>query len=297
MRYSWTYFLLALATAAPVTLVAADVPASSSGTFVSYRDGTLTLRGKSGGLVVHRQVGADYTTFENNEDGPGAKAVDTVAELTHAAPGTPFQIDPARSELSFGLDYRVIGNLVSYADGQLQLNSADVPPGYVARPAGRITLAIDPAIPVLESIAGARYQFAGPAGEVLKRVPKGTLLTLRSESDPAAMEVVQIGDPKQKIERYIGQTRATVRGSFVSYQAGVLRIRGKGLKPSATAEYERLMGVRVLANVPVVESVDGGPYQPVPADTLGTLKEGATVTIRKAEEIVLEIQIGLPRAN
>jgi hypothetical protein len=78
----------------------------------------------------------------------------------------------------------------------------------------------------------------------LKTVQKGTLLTARSEYDAETIEVIQIGEPKRKMERYIAQTRGTLRGTFVSFKDGVLRILGKGVNSLATNEYERLLSLQ-----------------------------------------------------
>jgi hypothetical protein len=267
---------------------------TASGTFVSFKDGTLTLRDKSG-LVVHEQIGANYKTFQNNENGPGVKQVPTVEALSQVLPGTVCQVHVEDREISIGLDHRVIGTFESYQDGKLDLLPADAPAGFLKRPTGRVVLAIDPGIPVLESVDGSDYRHAGSAGEVLKNVRKGTMVTARSEYDTDTIEVIQLGDSKRKIERYVGQTRGTVRGGFVSFRDGILRIRGKGVTSLAANEYERLIAVRITDSIPVVESIDGGAYRPADPGTLKSLKEGTVITVRKVEEVVLEIQIGVAR--
>ncbi len=287
--------MIALTAAGPRDLTAAEPVAkkSESGTLVSYRDGALTLRGKSGDLVY--EVGSNFKTWQNNEEGPGSKHVDTVQTLSQAAPGTVVRLDAENREVFLGLDYREIGIFESYQDGKLQLLAADVPPGFVQKPEGKLVLAIDPGIPVLESVEGAPYRYRGPAGEVLKHVKKGTQVTARSEYDVEHFEVIQLGEPRQKIERYVGQTRGTVRGTLVSFRDGILRIRGKGTALQAAKEYERLINLRVADSVPIVESIDGDPYRPADLETLKAAKEGAVITVRKIEEVLLEIQIGVAK--
>lgn len=276
------------------TLCAVDqAEKSGAGTFVSFKNGTLTLQGKSGLLVY--QIGEGYRTFANNEDGPGSKLVESKVALSQLMPGMVVYVNVESREISFGLDHRVIGTFVSYTDGKLHLVAADVPPGFVQRPSGDIALSIERGIPVLASIQGSAYQFAGPADEVLKTVKPGTLVTARSEFDPNAIEVIQLGQTQRKIERYVGQTRGTVRGAFMSIKDGILRMRGKGLNSLAANEYERVMNFRIADNVPVVESIDGGAYQPAGVAALTSLKEGTIVTVRKAEEVILEIQIGVAK--
>jgi len=285
-------FATALFAAEPVT----DKGPTFSGTFVSFQDGTLTLKGSSGELL-RQQVSANFQAFQNNEHGPGVKQVGLNDALNRALPGTVFQINVATREIYFGLDHRVIGTFVSYQSGRLLLRAADAPPGFITKPAGMVSLAINPSVPVLQSINGGDYKPAGPAGQFLKTVKPGTLLTARSQYDPDRIEALQVGDPKRKIERYIGQTRGTVRGSFVAFKDGVLRIRGKGLTPLAANEYERVMNLRIADHVPVVESIDGEAYQPAGASVWKTLKEGTIVTVHKVEEVILEVQIGRARKN
>lgn len=277
-----------------VSLPAAEQEKSGTGSYVSFVDGTLTIKGKSG-LLTYKRVGANYKSFENNEDGPGSNVVETVAALSRVLPGTVVQVDVEAREISFGLDHRVIGTFVSFEDGQLNLLAAEAPKGFVAKPSGKITLAIDPNIPVLESINGGDYKFAGPAGKVLKSVKQGEMITARSEYDPAIVEVIQTGAPKRRMERYIGQSRGTVRGTFTSFKNDVLRIRGKAVTSLAANEYERVIAARITDSTPIVESIDGGAYKPADLESLKSLKEGAAITIHKAEDIVLEVRIGVEK--
>lgn len=288
-----TIFFLAVSV---VSSCAADqTDKSGAGTFVSFKDGTLTLKGTFG-LFVYKQVGANYKTFQDNENGPGSKLVDTDLALSRAPPGTVFQVNVEDRQIFFGLDYRVIGTFASYQeDGTLKLVAVDVPPGFIKNPADKVVLTIDPRVPVLQSIDGGDYKHAGPAGDVLKTVKPGTLVTARSEYDVDIIEVIQLGEAKRKIERYIGQTRGTVRGTLVSFKEGILRIRGKGVTSLAANEYDRLIAIRISEKVPIVESIDGGSYKAAASDVLKVIKEGTVLTVRKAEEIVLEIQIGVPR--
>lgn len=267
---------------------------SASGTFVSYKDGKLTIRSKVG-PVVYQQVGANYKTFQNNELGAGSKPVDTATALAAVEPGMVVRVNVEDREIHFGLDYRVIGTFVSYKDGKLTLDAAPAPQGFVQKPSGAVELTIERTIPVLESVDRGMYTLAGTADDVLNKVKKGTVVTARSETDHDRVEVVLLGESRFRIERYAGQSRATVRGAFVSWKDGLLRIRGKGVSSLAEYEYERIIAVRILPHVPIVESIDGGEYKPVTAEALNQLKEGTIVTIRKVEELVLEVQIGVAK--
>jgi hypothetical protein len=277
-----------------VPLNAAEAEKNGVGAFVSFKDGTLTIKGKSG-VLTYRQISENYKTYCNNENGPGSALVNTVDSLGQTIPGTALQVDVLNREIVCGLDYRFIGKFASFKDGTLILNAVDAPAGFIAKPIGKIELKIDSDIPVLESVASGDYKFAGRAGDVLRNVKQGQLITARSENDPDIIEVIQIGEAKRKIERYIGQTRGTVRGTFVSFDKDVLRIRGKGQKSSASNEYDRLLNLRIAESVPIVESIDGGAYQPTGSVALKNIKEGTIITVRKVEEVILEIQIGVAK--
>jgi len=317
MRFTkLTRSCLVLASAGVLGLVAAAEPltggkaepkeTSGTGLFVSYLDGTLTIKGKAG-QQVYLRVGENYKTYQNNEVGPGSKLVPTVqalsgmkldgpiASLSRVLPGSLVRVDVEAHEILFGLDYRVIGKFVSYTDGKLELLAADAPPGFVAKPTGKLKLAIDADTPVLESVSGGDLKYAGLAGKVLKNAEAGAEITARSEYDPEVIQVIEIGVPKRRMERYIGQTRGPVRGTFVSFKDGVLRVLGKGVNSFAENEYERLIAQRIGTNIPIVESIDGSEYRPATIDSLSTLKEGAIVTIRKVQDVILEIQIGTPK--
>ena len=311
IAYGFATLIIAVLSLGPRMVVAAEAPTankSGSGTFVSFQDGKLTIQGKSG-LLVYEQVGENYRTYQNNEEGPGSKLVGTVEALTgsklpgtvnslsRVLPGTVVQVNVEDREISFGLDHRVIGTLVSYQDGELKLLTADAAPGFIRRQIGEVTLKIDPSTPVLESVAGDDLKIAGSAGKVLKTVKPGAAVTARSEYDVDVVEVIEIGKPRRRMERYIGQTRGPVRGTFESFNEGILRIRGKGVASAAANEYERTIAWRIPDDVRIFESIDGGDYQPASADALKTVKEGTVITIRKIQDVLLDVRIGVAKQD
>ena len=163
--------------AMPRSLAAAEESASSKhshGTFVSFQDDKLTIKGKTG-LVEFKQVGKGFKTYQNNEFGPGSKLVDSVDTLSRTVQGTVVQVDVENGEIYLGLDYRVIGTFESFDDGKLHLQAADAPPGFIQRPAGEVVLTIEPNTPVLESIDSGDFKYAGDAGKVLKTVRPGAI--------------------------------------------------------------------------------------------------------------------------
>ena len=148
---------------------------------------------------------------------------------------------------------------------------------------------------MLESKDADYLKYAGTAGEVLKAAKQGSVITVRSPYDPDAFEVVEIGVPKHKMERYIGQNSGTARGALVSFKDGILRIQGKSLTPQLTSEYEVLVSRRITDDVPILESIDGGPYRPTTIMALQAAKEGTTITLRKVENVILDVRIGIAK--
>ncbi len=279
---------------------------SGHGAFVTFQGGRLTLKGKLG-VLVYDQVGENYKTYQNNEEGPGSRLVDTVralsgeklpgniTPLTRVLPGTLVRVNVEAKEIHFGFDYRIIGTFVSYRDGKLDLVAAEAPSGLLQIPQGNVSLSIDPSTPVLASANSDYLQFAGLATDVLSTTKPGELITARSQYDPDVIEVIEIGLPRYRLERYTGESRGPVRGSFISFQDDALRIRGRGINPLAGDEYERVIARRIGPAIPIFESVDGGPYQRASIDALKNAKEGATITIRKFEDVILEVRVGIAK--
>ena len=136
---------------------------------------------------------------------------------------------------------------------------------------------------------------AGLAKDVLKNAKPGARIIARSEYDADGIDVIEIGEPKRRMERYIGQTRGPVRGTFVSFKDRILRIQGKGVNSLASNEYDRLIAWRIADGIPIFESIDGGAYQPADIKSLETAKEGTIVTIRKIEDVIIDVKIGVAR--
>ena len=84
-------------------------------------------------------------------------------------------------------------------------------------------------------------------------------------------------------------------GTFVSFKDRVLRIQGKGVNLPATNEYDRLIAWRIADGIPIFESVDGGAYQPADIKSLESAKEDTIVTIRKIEDVIIDVKIGVAK--
>lgn len=57
----------------------------------------------------------------------------------------------------------------------------------------------------------------------------------------------------------------------------------------------RLIDWRIADDIPIFESIDGGAYQPADIHSLESTKEGTIVTIRKIEDVILDVKIGVAK--
>ncbi len=105
---------------------------------------------------------------------------------------------------------------------------------------------------------------------------------------------------------FIGVTSARTVGTFVSYTTGSknsgLTLLGKNLSPSSfTKKYGNNLFIRGIAeNIPVEESVDGGPYRSVGTvkTVLPDVKEGTVVTLHfLGEGNITLVQLGETKAK
>lgn len=103
---------------------------------------------------------------------------------------------------------------------------------------------------------------------------------------------------------FVGSTKARTVGTFVSYTTGSkssgLSLLGKDLAPSGfTKKYGNSLFIRgIKEDIPVEESIDGGPFKPVGTvkTTLKDVKEGTLVTVHThGEGNITLIQLGQPK--
>ena len=62
---------------------------------------------------------------------PNEKGFDS--SLDRVRPGILVRVDVEAGEINFGFDHRIIGKIVSYEDGKVNLEAVDVPAGYVQK--------------------------------------------------------------------------------------------------------------------------------------------------------------------
>jgi len=99
----------------------------------------------------------------------------------------------------------------------------------------------------------------------------------------------------------IGSRGGMTTGTFVSFKDQRLTMLGTNLGPSYAKKYGNVLKFnRFAPNVPVEESVDGGPYQRigVAENVLGDVREGTILRVHgEGDDNITLIQLGVPREN
>lgn len=182
------------------------------GTFVSFKDGTLTLNGREGVLEWKNIDGNTKTFLGTGEDiggDRGYKPAPTVETLGQVKPGTRVFVGTwfgyeKRSGIFIGVNgSRVSGTFVSFTQGSknagLTLIGKDLATGSFAKKYGNSLFMprIPPDLRVEESIDDGDYKSAGTAGAVLPTVKEGTLVTVHFLGEGNIM-LIQLGVPAKK---------------------------------------------------------------------------------------------------
>jgi hypothetical protein len=191
------------------------------------------------------------------------------------------------------------GEFVSFEDGVLTLEGSAGPLGANKDKADRI---------VWKNINDNTKTYLGVAEDKggpdrgYKQVP--TLETLKKVKPGTPMFVGPWFGYQDRPGIFIGINKSRTVGTFVSYTTGSkssgLALLAKNLTPSGyTKKYGDSLFMRNISeSIPVEESVDGGPYQPVGTvkTVLADVKEGTLVTVHfHGEGVITLIQLGLPK--
>lgn len=182
------------------------------GTFVSYKDGTLTLTGRDG-LLEWKNIDGNTKTFlatgEDRGEDRGYKPAATIETLGQVKPGTRVFVGTwfgyeKRSGIFIGVNgSRVSGTFVSFTQGTknagLTLIGKDLATGSFAKKYGNSLFMrpIPQDLRVEESIDGGDYKPSGTAGAVLPTVKEGTLVTVHFLGE-GNITLIQLGSPAKK---------------------------------------------------------------------------------------------------
>jgi hypothetical protein len=200
----------------PWTVVAAEPPAAAAdkpapketidrkdkhgfGRFVSFKDGTLTLEGNAGELLVWHKLAESKNTVKFERDANEYKKVEgTAAALAQVKPGTYVMVGDKSAYVRIGARIdKVTGTFVSFKDGRLLMLGTNLPESFTKRYGNTLPYnRFRDDVPAHESVDGGEYKPIGTASKVLGNVKEGTVLTIHGEGDDN-ITLVQIGVPKK----------------------------------------------------------------------------------------------------
>ncbi len=215
---------------------------AGGGAFVSFKDGTLTLKGKSGGLVWH-DIPASTAVVLWNDAANAHQPSGTVESLNKVERGTwvgvPAMENGRREKIYVGgKNGSVTGTFVSYKDDQMLLLGKDLTPNSFTKKYGNQLkfkkFAED--LPVFESIDGGDYVRAGTPSTALPKIKEGTLVTVHYGAGDGNFTRIEIGVKKGPPSDKASENTAApdkVRqndkggyGKFGSFKDGTLTLKG-----------------------------------------------------------------------
>lgn len=199
--------VLAMLGVAPWTLVAAEVPTADNndqkeksgyGKFVSFKDGTLTLKGNYSGLVWNNIT--EKTPVVHWDDAAGKYVPSGTAEvLSKVEAGTWIIVGSNKALVRVGARKgSTTGTFVSFRNDRLLMLGKDLGPSYTKKYGNQLHMnkfAED--VPVYESIDGGDFEFAGHPAAVLPKVKEGAIITVYGAGDDNITRI-EIGVPKKK---------------------------------------------------------------------------------------------------
>lgn len=168
------------------------------GKFMSFKDGTLTLKGNYGVLAWHNVT--EKTQVLRWDDAAGEyKPSGNAAALAKVEAGAWVMVGGGKSVIRVGSRKgRTTGTFVSFKDDRLLLLGTNLGGSYVKKYGNQVhfnKFAAD--VPVYESIDGGDFTLAGTPTTALPRVKEGTILTIYGEGDDNITRI-EIGVPKSK---------------------------------------------------------------------------------------------------
>ncbi len=170
------------------------------GKFVSFKDGTLTIKANSGDLLANKIPENTKTLIWNNSEGKYTPA-ETAAVLSQAKVGTWFMVGVANENVTIRVGARkgtTTGTFVSYKNDRLLMLGKDLGESYTKKYGNNLHFnKFSDEVTVYESIDGGDYKLIGSAKETLPNVKEGTIITVHGEGDDN-ITLIQIGVPKKK---------------------------------------------------------------------------------------------------
>ena len=176
---------------APWTLAAAETSTVTDqkeqhgfGLFVSFKNGTLTLRGNHGILVWHNLT--DKTKVVHWDHAAGEyKPSGTAEGLSKVEADAYVMVTQGKALIRVGArKERVTGTFISFKNDRLMIMGKDLPDAFTKRYGSNLHFNKFPeGLPVFESIDGGGFKLVGAAEKVLATVKEGTIVTIYGEGD------------------------------------------------------------------------------------------------------------------
>ena len=258
------------------------------GTFVSFTDGTLTLKGQHGGLVW-KDLNEKIPVFQWDNAAREYRPASPAEVLGKVEAGTWIFVTENRSHIRVGAakEGRTTGTFVSFKNDRMLLLGKDLPVSNFTKKYGNHLNypKFDENIPVFESIDGGDYMLAGTPSTTLPKVKEGTLVTVYFGPNDGHFTRIEIGVRVTTAVPQASATDATDRqekagwGKFVSFQDGTLKLKGN---------YGPLVWNNVAADTKVVHWDDAAKeYKPSgTAEVLGRVEAGTWITVVSKREII-----------
>ncbi len=189
--------LLGVAPATRAADAADQKDQAGRGKFMSFKDGTLTLKGNYGVLAWHN-VTEKTQVLRWDDAAVEYKPAGNAEALHKVEAGAWVMVGGGKSVIRVGSRKgRTTGTFVSFKDDRLLLLGTNLGGSYVKKYGNQVhfnKFAAD--VPVYESIDGGDFTLAGTPTTALPRVKEGTILTIYGEGDDNITRI-EIGVPKK----------------------------------------------------------------------------------------------------
>ena len=157
---------------------------SGYGKFVSFKDGTLTLKGNYSGLVwnnIPETIEVVRWDNEANKYVPAGNA----DVLSKVEAGTWTIVGGNKALIRVGARKgSTTGTFVSYKDNRLLMLGKDLGPAYTKKYGNQLHMnKFADGVPVYESIDGGAFEYAGNPATVLPKVKEGVIITVHGAGD------------------------------------------------------------------------------------------------------------------
>lgn len=191
----------------PWTPIAAQAPAADTadqkdksgyGKFVSFKDGTLTLKGNYSGLVW-KDVPAKTPVVRWDDASNSYIPSGTAEVLSKVEAGTWIIVGGNKALVRVGARKgSTTGTSISFKNERLLMLGKDLGPAYTKKYGNQLHMnkfADD--VPVYESIDGGDFEFVGNPVKVLPTVKEGAIITIHGAGDDNITRI-DLGVPKNK---------------------------------------------------------------------------------------------------